>query len=291
MESLGLTKVDEIFGEFQSTFNAFYFCQVDMQSAVKDFKTAVNTTGEFCVCLSEFNQQLNGQRVSMKKLAIKFPTAVEKGGGSIADGAKALVSILKTYEEMENLPVKVVRKGVECLKDVMEIDISELAGEESGGGGINLASKIPKQLNSMRKNMKEIVKAPKIVSEFFKYATSIVKDVIDAFGDAKNMEYLTKKNDRVHKDLSAANQKTSAVAEPEPPKEINFTSLGIPTVDRVFNEVEELVNPVIRLTRDCFNARKSLEKAIKGISEFCDDPSKGFDDYVEEIKNRIKKGG
>ena len=291
METLGLTNVDEIFSQFQSTFNAFYFCQVDMQTAVKDFKTAVNTTGEFRVCLSEFKLQLSGHRVVIKKLAIKFPKAIEKGGGSIADGAKALVSILKTYEKMENLPVKVTRKGVECLKDVMELDVSELAGKEVGGNVFNLASKIPKQVKSMRKNMKEIAKAPKIVSEFFKYATSIVMEVIEAFGDPKNKEYLTKKNDEVENDVDRENQKLKAIAEPEPPKEIKFTSLGVPTVDRIFNDVAKLVNPVIRLSRDCFDARKSLEKAIKGISEFCDDPSKGFDDYVEELKKRIKKGG
>ena len=239
------------------------------------------------MCLSEFK---SGQRVVIKKLAIKFPKAVEKGRESIADGAKALVSILKTYEEIENLPVKVTRKGVECLKDVMELDVSELAGEEVGGSMFQLASKIPKPVKIMRKNMKEIAKAPKIVSEFFKYATSIVMEVIEAFGDAKNKEYLIKKNDEVQKDVSNANQDMDAVAEPDPPKEIKFMSLGILTVDQIFNDIAKLANLVIKLSRNCSEARKSLEEAITVISEFCEDPLKGFDDYLEELKIRVKKG-
>ena len=51
IEAIGLTKVDEIFSHFQSILNAFYFCQVDMQTAVKDFKTAVNTMESFACAL------------------------------------------------------------------------------------------------------------------------------------------------------------------------------------------------------------------------------------------------
>ena len=261
-----------------------------MQSAVKAFKTAAKTTGEFRVCLSEFKQQLNGQRVVIKKLAIKFPKAVLKGGGSVQDAATALVSIFKAYDDMTKLPVKVTRKSIDCLKDVMELDISEIAGQEFGGSVFDLG-KIPKQITSMRENMKEIKKAPKIVSSFFEYATSIVMDVIEVFGDDKNKEELATQKEKVGKNMQGMEGEMEATQSPEPPKEIKFTSLGIPTIDRIFNDIAKVVNPVIKLSQDLFDARKRLEQAIKLVSEFRDDPSKGFDDYLEELKKRLKKGG
>ena len=290
MEDLGLAKVDEIFKQFQDAFNVFYICQTDMQSAVEKFKTAVKTTGEFRVCLEEFKQQLKGQRVVIKKLALRFPKAVQKGDESVKDAANALVSIFKAYNDLEKLPVKVTRKIIDCLKDVMELDMSEITGQEVGGSVIDLC-KIPKQITIVRKNMKEMKKAPKIVSSFFEYATSIVMDVIEVFGDEKNKEELTQRKETADKNTKEMDVEMKKVQDPEPPKEIKFTSLGIPTIDRIFNDIAEVVNPVIRLSKDAIDARKRLEQAIKAISEFHDDPSKAFDDYLEELKKRLKKGG
>jgi hypothetical protein len=71
---------------------------------------------------------------------------------------------------------------------------------------------------------------------------------------------------------------------------VKFASLGIAAIDGIFNDIAELVNPVIVLSKDLFDARKRLEQAMKAISEFRDDPSKAFDDYLEELKKRLKKG-
>jgi hypothetical protein len=139
--------------------------------------------------------------------------------------------------------------------------------------------------------MKEMKKAPKIVSSFFEYATSIVMDVIEVFGDEKNKEEMTQRKETADKNTKEMDVEMKKVQDPEPPKEIKFTSLGIPTIDRIFNDIAEVVNPVIRLSKDAIDARKRLEQAIKAISEFHDDPSKAFDDYLEELKKRLKKGG
>ena len=289
MKLLGLAKVDEIFKQFQDTFNAFYNCECDMRSAVKRFKTAVKTSGEFRECLIEFKRQLNGARVEIKKLALKFPKAVVKGGGSVGDAATALVSVLKAYNDLEKLPVKVTKKSIDCLIAAMKLDLSEIAGEEFEGHVLDLG-KVPKQIKSLRENVKEIRKAPKIVKSFFEYATSIVMDVIAVFGDGKSKEELTQRSEKVEVAWGNLKGDLRKAESPEPPKEVKFTSVGIPTIDKIFTDIAKLVNPVIVLSKDLFDARKRLEQAVKDISEFRKDPSKVFDDYLEELKKRLKKG-
>ena len=289
MKLLGLAKVDELFKQFQDTFNAFYNCEKNMQSAVKKFKAAVKTSGEFRECLIEFKQQLNGARVEIKKLALKFPKAVVKGGGSVGDAATALVSVLKAYNDLEKLPVKVTKKSIDCVIEAMKLDLSEIAGEEFGGHVFDLG-KIPKQVTSLRDNIKEIRKVPKIVKSFFEYATSIVMDVIAVFGNDKSKEELVQRSDAVKTNVDNSNTNLNRALNPEPPKEVKFTSVGIPTIDKIFTDIAKLVNPVIVVSKDLFDARKRLEQAIKDISEFRKDPSKAFDDYLEELKKRLKKG-
>ena len=288
LKHLEIASVDKILDEFQKTFNAFFTGQENLQTAVKDFKTARKTAGEFSVCLREFKQQLNGQNVEIKKLVLKFPRAITKAGGSVGDGATALVSILKTYNEMEKLPVKVTSTTIDCLRDALGLDIEELLGEEFGGSVFNLG-KIPKQITIMRNNIKEMKKAPKIVKQFFEYATSIVMSILEAFDSTdKEKEEFDKRKAKVESDLEKKDGEVKQLEEP--PKEIKFSSLGVPSVDQVFADIAKLVNPVIKLSKDIFNAKERLGQAMKAVSEFRDDPSKAFDDYLEELKNRIKKG-
>lgn len=289
MKPLGLPEVDKIFGMFEETFNRFYVCQTDMEIAMENFKTASKTTGEFRVCLCEFKQELNGQKVHLKKLVLKFPKVVTKGGGSVGEAATALVSLMKTYEDIEKLSVQVIRKSIMCVKDVMQLDVGKLAGEEFGGNVIDVG-KISKQLTTIRSNMKEVRKAPKIVLSFFNYATDIVTDVTEVFGDEKNKTELKKRKEKFDSDQKKMDDELEKLEAPKPPEEIKFTSLGIPTIDRIFTDVAMLVNPVISLSKDLFNSRIRLEKAFKAVSEFHDDPSKSFDNYLEELKERLKEG-
>ena len=262
-----------------------------MQKGVDDFKSAVQSTGEFRPSVRVFLQQLpKGQRVEIKKLSIKIPKAVVKGGGSVGDSAAALVRIFKAFEDMEKLPFKVNKITLECLQKVMELDLSDLAGGQGGGGVAGLA-KMPKRIDDMRKNVKEIQEKPKIVCSSFEYASAIVKEVVKVFcDDNKNEELLNKRREKVNNDTKKTIEEIEKILHPKPPEEINFASLGIPTIDEIFRDIAQQVNPVIELSRDLFNARDRLEKAMKAISEFRDDPSKAFDDYLEELKKRIKKG-
>ncbi|XP_028400240.1 uncharacterized protein LOC114523494 [Dendronephthya gigantea] len=284
MKPLTVRKVDEIFQKFQKTFDEFNKCQIDMQDAMKKFQTACNSEEDFRACLVHFKEQLKGQRVVIKKLALKFPKTVQ------VNDAKALTSIFKTYEDLEKLSVKVISKSIECFKDVMSLDESEVAGEEFRGSGYDF-EKLPEPVKSMRANVKELKKAPKIVKDFFEYANSIVNDVIEELGEDKNREELKKRTEKVAEDLEKKIESFTKVAEGyPPPEEIHFTSLGIPDVDRLFNDVAKLVNPVVKLSIDMFNARKRVEQAAKAVSEFRDDPSKAFDDYLEDLKKRLRKG-
>lgn len=290
MQRLNVKKVDEIFQKFQKTFDVFYVCQCDMQTAVEKFETAFNSAEDFQACLDQFHDQLKGERVGISGLVPKFPKAVKTGDKLVSDAAEALTSICKAYEDLEKLPVKVIKKGTECLRDAMSLNLNEIAGERIGGSGYDFG-KSPEQVKSMRTNLKEIKRVPKIVEDFFEYASSIVLLVMQKLvKDPRKEESVREKKTRVVADLKKEIENFWKVAEPAPPKEINFTLLGIPDVDRLFDDVAKLVNPIVRLSNDMFNARNRIEQVAKAVSQFRDDPSKAFHDYLEELKKRLKEG-
>ena len=289
MKPLQIEKVDAIFKEFQDTFNSFSTCRSTMLNAVKEFKTAVKTTGEFSDYLKEFKHQLQGKEVVVKKLVLKVPKAILKSADSVGSAATALDKILKAYCEIEKLPVKVTTKGIECVKDVMQLDPAEIVGEEFSGSVFDLG-KIPKQMTNMHDNLKEIKKAPGIVRSFFRDSTAIVMDIVDVFGDQKSHEEVEKKTDKVSKEMDKKEDEIKELEKPEPPKEISFTLFEIPTVDRVFDDIAKIINPVAKLGKDLYDARDNLEKAMKSISEFREDETKAFNDYLDELKKRVKKG-
>ena len=289
MKPLQIEKVDAIFKEFQDTFNSFSTCRSTMLNAVIEFKTAVKTTEEFSDCLKEFKSQLQGKELVVKKLVLKVPKAILKSADSVGSAATALDKILKAYCEIEKLPVKVTTKGIECVKDVMQLDPAEIVGEEFSGSVFDLG-KIPKQMTNMRDNLKEIKKAPGIVRSFFRDSTAIVMDIVDVFGDQKSHEEVEKKTDKVSKEMDKKEDEIKELEKPEPPKEISFTLFEIPTVDRVFDDIAKIINPVAKLGKDLYDARDNLEKAMKSISEFREDETKAFNDYLDELKKRVKKG-
>ena len=289
MKPLQIEKVDDIFTEFQDTFNSFSTCRSTMLNAVIEFKTAVKTTEEFSDCLKEFKSQLQGKQVVVKKLVLKVPKAILKSADSVGSAATALEKILKAYCDIEKLPVKVTTKGIECVKDVMQLDPSEIVGEQFSGSVFNLG-KIPKQMTNMRDNLKEIMKAPGIVRSFFRDATAIVMDIVNVFGDQKSHEEVKKKTEKVSKEMDQKEDEIQELEKPEPPKEISFRSFEIPTIDRIFDDIAKIINPVAKLSQDLYDARDNLEKAMKAISEFREDETKAFNDYLDELKKRVKKG-
>lgn len=289
MKPLQIPKVDDIFKEFQDTFNSFSTCQEGMLRAVKEFNTAVKTTGEFKECLQEFKRQLSGEVVVMKKLALKFPKTILKSADSVGSAATALTKILEAYREIEKLPVKVTNKSISCAKDVMELDPQELVGEEFSGSVFDLG-KIPKQMTNMRENVKEIRKAPGIVRSFFEYSTTIVMQIIDVFGNQKSREEVKKKKRKVDEEMDTKENEIKELEKPEPPKQMSFISLGIPSIDGVFSDLAKIINPVATLSKDLYDARGKLEEAMKAISKFRNDKTKAFNDYLDELKERVKKG-
>lgn len=289
MKQLGIAKVDRIFKEFQDTFNPFCISQEAIVHAVDEFKRAVKTKEEFSECLKEFKRQLNHEKVVMKKLVLKFPKAILKSADSVGSAATALVGILEAYHAIEKLPVKVTNKSISCAKDAMELDPTEIVNEEFSGSVFDLGT-IPKQMTNFRENLKQIKKAPQIVRSFFQYSTSIVMQIIDVFGDDKSRGELEKREEKMNKEMEQKESEMQQLDKPEPPKEINFTSLGIPSIDRIFNDIAKIINPVAKLSKDLYDARGRLEDAMKAISEFRDDKTKAFNDYLDELKERTKKG-
>ncbi|XP_046854522.1 uncharacterized protein LOC124447582 isoform X2 [Xenia sp. Carnegie-2017] len=284
MKPLGMTKVDEIFTKFEDACNLFYKSKSDMQFAVNDFKTAMENTGEFDRCFGDFINEVSSerQRVVIKKMALQFPKAVLKQAGSVGHAATALVTIVNVYKQLRELPVKVWEKNLKCVECVVELDISDIhAAQKAEGGNLNTAQVI------LRDNIKQVKKASKMVKDFFEYASnSIVRIVINEFGD---IEEFQKKNKKIEDDMNKINDKINQIENPQPPEEIKFKSLGIPTMDEIFTDIANLMNPVIKLSQDLVEARVRVEKAIKDLCEIRDDPSKVFNDYLEELKTRLEK--
>lgn len=285
MKPLGMSEVDEIFTKFGDACNLFYESKSDMLFAVNDFKTAMENTGEFDRCFGDFINELSSerQRVVIKKMALRFPKAVLKQAGSVGHAATALVTIVNVYKQLRELPVKVWEKNLKCVECVVELDISDIhAAQKAEGGNLNTAQVI------LRDNIKKVKKASKMVKDFFEYASnSIVRIVIKEFGD---IEEFQKKNKKIEDDMNKINDKINQIENPQPPEEIQFKSLGIPTMDEIFTDIANLMNPVIKLSQDLVEARVRVEKAIKDLCEIRDDPSKVFNDYLEELKTRLEKG-
>ena len=301
--------------------------EASFKGAVASF-SSVSPKAKFGEYVHAMKTELRGASifVKVKGGAMVLVSEAGKGIEAVRNAVKAGNQILDAAKSLEAMPPVVERASERAVSETDRLDVVAILKREFSHWSD--AAKILRYKKAFTENVKKLRQAPQMVRDFCGTTREIVSEIYRAFGDEdekypggdpeksdgrvdneqeegargsekekeemkgeekKGEGEMTKKDGNKDENSAKKGKKNDKAADKKDfHKKIEFKTIGVEDIDRVFADLARGVNPFV-VTREAIqNAREDFEKCVRNICNF--EGKREFKEYVKELKDKAKKG-